>query len=261
MAKRNSRGRVGPTLLFGMRRSTAGKSSLSTAHRRTRSLPTFRSRDSDPVERRLNNPVFVGYPEEATSNPDTFRGLETACPVAMVGGLVGEGSNLFAVEIEEEKKSSSLKASIERIVGKPQCVVGADLLILGSLEQCAGLKDGGSRTETEHLVHTLTAEVSPDCPFLAVQGSDCGDRESLSRTIERLGLLGHTADAVLRLNIPSRDRFPILRRLSRADRAASAHFCMFCALRRGQYVHVRREGAADPGGMPEIESRSDNSFR
>lgn len=48
----------------------------------------------DPVVRQLNNPVFVDYPEEATSNPEKIRELETSFPVATVGGLPGSACAL-----------------------------------------------------------------------------------------------------------------------------------------------------------------------
>jgi hypothetical protein len=119
--------------------------------------------------------------------------------------------------------------------------VGADLLIIDSLDRYVRLKEGGSPTQSEEVVHVLTAEVPADCAVLGVKSTGCCCQESIMQTIDRLGLLGRTADAILRLDNVSTDSDPSLRRLRLVSRTASSPASFVCALRGGRYERVRPE--------------------
>lgn len=119
--------------------------------------------------------------------------------------------------------------------------IGADLLIVDCLDRYVRLKGGPSPIDNEDVAHTLTAEPPADCPVLSVKSTSCSAQESISRTIERLGILGLSADAVLRLDNVSTDSFPCLRRLITAGRQGRVSQTHVCALRSERYVRVRRE--------------------
>lgn len=150
--------------------------------------------------------------------------------------------------------------------------VGADLLIVDCLDCYIRVKGGPSPTESEDVAHTLTAESPPGCPVLGVKSTDCSAGESISRTIDRLGILGLSADAVLRLDNVSTDPFPCLRRLVMAGRQGRVSQTHLCALRSGRYVRVRREdlaglsseellsGPARPGGTTALDAGSNLSL-
>lgn len=118
--------------------------------------------------------------------------------------------------------------------------IGADLLIVDCLDRYVRLKGGQSPTESEEVVHKLTAESPPDCPVLGVKSTDCRPEESMSTTIDRLGLLGVAADAILRMDDISTETFPCLRRLATVSRRGAISQTHFCALRSGRYVRVRQ---------------------
>lgn len=147
---------------------------------------------------------------------------------------------LHASDVQRRDWHSTLDTAYRHVAN-----VGADLLIIDCLERYIQLKGGGAPSESTHVIHSLTAESSPECTTLAVTSADCNCQESLSLTIERLGLLGRSADAILRLDDLSTDRFPSLRRLSMVSRSACARASLFCALRRGRYVRVRRGDIAE----------------
>lgn len=118
--------------------------------------------------------------------------------------------------------------------------VGADLLIVDCLDRYVRLKGGHSPTESEEVVHKLTAESPSDCPVLGVKSTDCRPEESFSATIDRLGLLGVAADAILRMDDISTEMYPCLRRLATVSRRGAISQTHFCSLRSGRYVRVRQ---------------------
>lgn len=124
--------------------------------------------------------------------------------------------------------------------------VGADLLIVDCLDRYIRLKGGPSPTESEDVSHTLTAESPPECPILSVKNTNCSAEEAMSQTIERLGILGLSADAVLRLDNVSTDRFPSLRRVVTVGGQSQVSQTHVCALRAERYVRVRREPPTGP---------------
>ena len=117
--------------------------------------------------------------------------------------------------------------------------VDADLLIVDCLDRYVRLKGGQSPIESEEVVHKLTAESPPDCPVLGVKSTDCKPEESMPTTIDRLGLLGVAADAILRMDDISTETYPCLRRLATVSRRGAISQTHFCSLRSGQYVRVR----------------------
>lgn len=126
--------------------------------------------------------------------------------------------------------------------------IGADLLIVDCLDRYVRLKNGGEPTHNEDVVHTLTAETAPACSILAVKSLDANVEESVSRTIERLGVLGVAADAVFRLDDVSTDVHPTLRRLQGVSRTAPSPSSIYCSLRRGRYQRVCSADAPDLPG-------------
>ena len=119
--------------------------------------------------------------------------------------------------------------------------VGADLLIADCLDQYITFKGGPEPTESSRVIHRLTARAPSDLPILSVKSTPCSAEEPLSRTIDRLGLLGIGADAVVRLDDVSMPRFPCLRRVLTASRKGTATRMHMCALRSGRYEQVHRE--------------------
>lgn len=116
--------------------------------------------------------------------------------------------------------------------------IDADLIAIDCLERYVQLKNGGEPTTTEHVVHSLTTEIPPTCSLVAVKSTKCDFRESVSRTIERLHLLGRSADVILRLDNIATDRHPSLRRLISVSRGVKGPRSIFCALRHGRYTRV-----------------------
>jgi hypothetical protein len=117
--------------------------------------------------------------------------------------------------------------------------INADLLIVDCLDRYVRLKGGDCPTMNEEVVHKLTAQSPPDCPLLTVKSTDCMPGESMSATIDRLGLLGVSADAILRMDDISTEAFPCLRRLATVSRRGAVSQTHLCSLRSGQYVRVR----------------------
>lgn len=122
--------------------------------------------------------------------------------------------------------------------------IDADLMIVDCLDRYVRLKGGLRPTESEEVVHKLTAQSPPECPIIGVKSTECSPEESLSVTIDRLGLLGVSADAILRLDDISTEPFPCLRRLATVSRRGAISQTHFCALRSGRYVRVRRSDLA-----------------
>lgn len=118
--------------------------------------------------------------------------------------------------------------------------IDADLLVIDCLDRYVRLKGGHQPTMSEEVVHKLTAQSPPDCPVLGVKSTDCTPEESMSATIDRLNLLGVSADAVLRLDDISTETFPCLRRVATVSRRGAVCQTHFCSLRSGRYVRVRR---------------------
>lgn len=118
--------------------------------------------------------------------------------------------------------------------------IDADLLIVDCLDRYVRLKGSRRPTESEEVVHKLTAESPPECPVLGVKSTDCRPGESFSITIDRLGILGVSADAILRLDDISTETFPCLRRLATVSRRGAVSRTHFCSLRSGRYVRVQR---------------------
>lgn len=131
------------------------------------------------------------------------------------------------------------KSTLRRVY-KHVRAIEADLLVIDCLDRYVRLKGGHRPTTSEEVVHTLTAESPPDCPVLGVKSTDCTPEESLSATIDRLGLLGVSADAILRLDDISTETYPCLRRLATVSRRGAISQTHFCSLRSGRYVRVRR---------------------
>jgi hypothetical protein len=122
--------------------------------------------------------------------------------------------------------------------------IGADLLIVDCLDRYVRLKGDCRPTESEEVVHKLTAESPPECPVLGVKSTDCRAEESFSATIDRLGILGVSADAIVRLDDISTEKFPCLRRLATVSRRGAVSQTHFCSLRSGRYVRVRQSDLA-----------------
>lgn len=118
--------------------------------------------------------------------------------------------------------------------------IDADLLIVDCLDRHIRLKGEHLPTESEEVVHKLTAQSPPNCPILGIKSTNCSPPESMSATLDRLGLLGASADAVVRLDDISTVAFPCLRRLTTVSRRAAVSQTQYCSLRCGQYVRLRR---------------------
>jgi hypothetical protein len=118
--------------------------------------------------------------------------------------------------------------------------IGARLLIVDCLDRYVSLKGGGAPTEEEDVAHMLTAEAPGTCSVLAVKSIECKVQECLSRTIRRLGVLGLSADAILRLDNVSTECHPCLRRLLTVSRSGAVSSTHLCALQHGRYERVRR---------------------
>lgn len=134
-------------------------------------------------------------------------------------------------------------STLRRVYGHVRAI-GADLLIIDCLDRYIRLKGDVRPTESKSVIHKLTAGGPADCPVLGVKSTDCSAGESMSVTIDRLGMLGTVADAILRLDDISTDTFPCLRRLSTVSRRGSISQSHFCSLRSGRYVRVRRSDLA-----------------
>lgn len=128
--------------------------------------------------------------------------------------------------------------------------VGADLIIIDCIDRYVSLKGGERPTENESVAHKLSADAPPECPILGVKSTECAPGEPFSKTIDRLGMLGTVADAILRLDNISTNTFPSLRRLSTASRHGAICRTHLCALQSGRYVRVTR---SDLTGLSEHE--------
>ena len=128
--------------------------------------------------------------------------------------------------------------------------VGADLIIIDCIDRYVSLKGGERPTENESVAHKLSAGAPPECPILGVKSTECAPGEPFSKTIDRLGMLGTVADAILRLDNISTNTFPSLRRLSTASRHGAICRTHLCALQSGRYVRVTR---SDLTGLSEHE--------
>lgn len=151
--------------------------------------------------------------------------------------------------------------------------VGADLIIIDCIDRYVSLKGGERPTENESVAHKLSADAPPECPILGVKSTGCAPGEPFSKTIDRLGMLGTVADAILRLDNISTNTFPSLRRLSTASRHGAICRTHLCSLQSGRYVRVTRSdlmGLSEHellGGPPiqnsaaENHSRTDSQFK
>jgi len=128
--------------------------------------------------------------------------------------------------------------------------VGADLIIIDCIDRYVSLKGGERPTENESVAHKLSADAPPKCPILGVKSTECAPGEPFAKTIDRLGMLGTVADAILRLDNISTNTFPNLRRLSTASRHGAICRTHLCAMQSGRYVRVTR---SDLTGLSEHE--------
>lgn len=144
--------------------------------------------------------------------------------------------------------ASTLKCAYEHVRA-----VGADLLIIDCLNRYVAMKGGGAPTEEQEVAHMLTAEAPAESAVLAVKNTACIPRESFSRTISRLGTLGLSADAILRLDDVSTDRHPRLRRLLTISRSGPLSSTHLCTLKHGRYERVPREKVEGLAGKDPFE--------
>lgn len=185
---------------------------------------------------------FLGFenpPSEvvllADTSPANFRELLAQASFVDSNGALSHLHVLHPSDVVRLDWQSTLTHAYKHVKK-----IGADLLIVDCLDRYVRLKGGHRPTESEEVVHKLTAESPSECPVLGVKSTDCTPEESMSATIDRLGLLGVAADAILRMDDISMETFPCLRRLSTVSRRGSISQTHFCSLRSGRYVRVRQ---------------------
>jgi hypothetical protein len=185
---------------------------------------------------------FLGYenpPSEvillADTSPANLRELLAQVSFVDREDMFSRLHVLHSSDVVRENWASTLSRAYSHVSN-----IDADLLIVDCLDRYIRLKGGDCPTMNEEVIHKLTAQSPPDCPMLIVKSTDCTPGESMSTTIDRLGLLGVSADAILRMDDISTEAFPCLRRLATVSRRGAVSQTHLCSLRSGQYVRVRR---------------------
>lgn len=117
----------------------------------------------------------------------------------------------------------------------------AALVIIDSLDQFVEAKCGLDPTTSDKVSFLLTAKLPQEAATLAVKASPVGAAEPMSKTIERLGLLGRNADLVARLDAPPTDSsYPTLRRLQFRGRLGDVPSHLLCEMIRDRYQMLKK---------------------
>lgn len=130
----------------------------------------------------------------------------------------------------------------------------AALVVLDSLDQFVEVKGGVDPRTDVDVVHALTTEAPPESAVLAVQALSSSTTAHLSRTIDRLKLLGKAADVVAKMDSCQTEGNPALRRIQFASRLEGVPSHVLCEMIRGRYQKVRR--APCEVGMPRGDGRA-----
>lgn len=130
--------------------------------------------------------------------------------------------------------------TLERAYRRAQAV-GAELVVVDSLDVYVRLKNGEDPSTNEAVVRALTWEAPDGCSIVAVKSVSMRSDEPMSHTVQGLGLLGVAADRIVRLDNVSSDADPTLRRIQCIGRAPQAPATMNVARQDDRYERVPAE--------------------
>lgn len=141
----------------------------------------------------------------------------------------------------------------------------AGIVIVDSLDQFIEVKSGVDPTTNVDVAHVLTADAPSECAVLGVKALSSSAPCQMDDTLDRLGLLGKAADAIVQMDAGSGEGHATLRRLQFASRLDAVPSYVLCEMIRGRYQAVESEDQelhiSPENGASEGPSRGEESQR